>query len=85
MSLNERLRDYFTKRPGQWIDGRELARIAGSYGWRTRVSDLRTIYGMSIENKQHRVLRADGSSWKVSEYRYVPASKPVAQALPLGA
>jgi hypothetical protein len=41
LSLTERLAAYFRARPGCWIDGRELSTIAGSYAWRTRLSELR--------------------------------------------
>ncbi len=70
-TLVERLEAYFRKRAGWWIDGRELARVAGVYGWRTRVSDLRR-RGMNIENRQRRGEAADGRRYSVSEYRFAP-------------
>jgi hypothetical protein len=55
-----------------WIDGRELGQVAGSYAWRTRVSELRRPpFVMTIENRQRRVHRADSSHVVVSEYRFV--------------
>jgi hypothetical protein len=54
-SLTDKLQACFLARPNTWIDGRELATIAGSYGWRTRVSNLRK-RGFVVENRQ-RTLR----------------------------
>ena len=56
-------------RPGEWIDGLEIARYAGSYGWRTRLCECRTQLGLAVENRQRKVGRRT-----VSEYRYVPSS-----------
>lgn len=67
-SRNEQLAAFFRARPNQWIDGRRLE-FAGSYAWRTRVSNLRKApFGMVIENR----LRATLPGALVSEYRYVP-------------
>ena len=64
-SLCARLAAFLKARPNQWIDGRELATIAGAYGWRTRVSDLRRPpYSLTIENRQRRE-----GQYVVSEYR----------------
>lgn len=77
-SLNDKLAAYFLARPNAWIDGKELATIAGGYGWRTRVSDLRK-RGMTIENRQRTktiaqpYISGELACWKISEYRYVPA------------
>lgn len=62
---------YFVARPGQWIDGRELAKHAGAYGWRTRLSQARHRYGMTIENRVSRIKDGD-RTFVVSEYRFVP-------------
>ncbi len=73
MSLTERLAIYLKARESEWIDGRELATVAGAYGWRSRVADARREFSMTIENRVLRVTRDDGASWfKVSQYRYVP-------------
>ena len=67
-SLCGRLAAFFEKRPGEWQDGRTLSGIAGTYAWRTRVSDLRRPpYNLTIENRQRRQGR-----FVVSEYRMVP-------------
>lgn len=70
VTLCGKLSNLFRSKAGQWIDGRELATVAGAYGWRTRVSDLRRHpYVMTIEN---RVRSIPGQAAKVSEYRFVP-------------
>jgi hypothetical protein len=67
LSLTAQLAAYFKARPGQWIDGRELAAHFGYAGWRTRISNCRQQYGMAIENH----VTVEGR-FKVSRYRYVP-------------
>jgi hypothetical protein len=65
-TLNDRLAAHFKANPLTWIDGKELATIAGGYGWRSRCSDLRK-RGMTVENKQER-----RHGYTRSFYRYVP-------------
>lgn len=67
-TFNDRVAALFSSRPGVWIDGRELAGIAGLYGWRTRVSEVRRFYGLNIINRQRKV-----GAFTVSEYRYLPS------------
>jgi len=75
VTLAGRLAEYFRARPGQWLDGRELARVAGYAAWRTRVSDIRRApFSLNIENRVFRVER-DGRSLTVSQYRYIPAER----------
>ena len=63
---------FFNSRPNTWIDGRELAGIAGAYAWRTRTSELRrSPYSFNIENRQRKVTTTDGSPITISEYRLV--------------
>ena len=69
MSLTDRLEAYFRERPNVWIDGRELATIAGAYAWRSRCADVRR-RGHQIDNRQRRVKKSDGTSYVISEYRY---------------
>jgi hypothetical protein len=72
MSRAERLAAFFRRSPGTWYDGRELGMIAGCYGWRSRVSDLRRPpFNMTIENRQ-RTVGGPTSPFTISEYRYVP-------------
>ena len=72
MSLCDRLEHFLKDRPCVWTDGRQLSTLAGSYAWRTRVSELRTKRGMFIQNRVRSVKTASGSMVRVSEYRYVP-------------
>ena len=71
LTFTERVRDTFLARPGEWIDGLELERIGGRYAWRSRVSDARRYYGLTIENRLQRVT-VDGQTFVRSLYRYVP-------------
>jgi hypothetical protein len=69
----------FAANPNEWIDGLVIARIAGSYAWRTRISDLRQApYRMRIDNRQERHEIRDGAIRVTSYYRYVPDDPPVA-------
>ena len=72
MSLTLDLAAYLKARPWQWIDGRDLGRIAGSYAWRTRLSECRTSLGMTIANYQRRGVSAEGRRFTLSYYRYEP-------------
>ena len=85
MTLTDRLAQFFRERPSQWIDGRQLGTIAGAYAWRSRCSDLRLQWGMTIENRVRLVKNEQGQTFKISEYRFVPLSEPVPQGLPLEA
>jgi hypothetical protein len=70
-----RLAEFFRANPGRWIDSRDLGMIAGFNAWRTRGSDLRDApYHMTIDNRQRRAQRDDGSNFIVSEYRYRPST-----------
>ena len=40
-SYTDAVIDRLTARPGEPVDGLELARIAGAYAWRSRVSEAR--------------------------------------------
>ena len=72
-SLVERLAAYFRERPSRWIDGAELASIAGRYAWRTRASDLRRPpFNMRILNRQRHLRTDDGRTITISEYRFDP-------------
>ena len=63
---------YFRARPGVWVRATELERVGGRQAWRTRVSDARRQFGLTIENRCRRVREADGTVWTLSEYRLVP-------------
>jgi hypothetical protein len=76
-----RLADYFRERPGCWIDGRELGPIAGTYAWRTRISDLRRApFYMQVDNRM-RTIKTDAGTITVSEYRFVPPAAAQAMSL----
>jgi hypothetical protein len=75
-SLTAQLAAFFQARPGVWVDGRAIADIAGSYAWRTRVSDLRHApFFMQVENRQRRRGR-----FVVSEYRFAPRHEGTIEA-----
>ena len=59
-SYTDRLIELFTGQPGEWFDGLGLARVAGAYAWRSRVSDAR------------RRLRASGQGDIINEQRRGP-------------
>lgn len=68
LSLADKLAAYFKSRPGQWIDGKQLATVAGGYAWRSRCADIRKApYSMQIDNRQFK-----RNGYKVSEYKFVP-------------
>ena len=71
MTLNDKLEAFFRECPNVWIDGMALAKVAGSYAWRSRCADLRK-RGMVIENRQQRHTDAEGRTWVVSWYMFVP-------------
>jgi hypothetical protein len=62
----QRLIEFFTARPFQWIDARVLEQF-GRQAWRTRVSEARLDFGVPIVNR----LRRAGGVVR-SEYAYVP-------------
>ena len=69
---------YFLAHPGEWISADALYRIGGHQAWRTRVSEVRRLDGLTIEN-QVRFVLVDSCGedqtrrgYRVSEYRYVP-------------
>lgn len=70
-SLADRLEAYFKARPGVWLDGHELIRIAGTFGLRSRISDVRA-RGLDIENRLRHETR-DGVTYTVTEYKFTPA------------
>ena len=70
-SFNAILAEYLKARVGQWIDGKELATVAGGYAWRSRVSECRRLYGLQIDNRQERVKLPNGQRFTRSLYRLV--------------
>lgn len=49
-SLADALQALFQSRVGEWISLAELARVGGTGGFRTRISELRLQRGMHIEH-----------------------------------
>lgn len=70
-TLADRVEALFRSRPNEWIDARMFLSIGGSMAWRTRISDVRTQRGMTIENRTRRIKGREGQLWTVSEYRWV--------------
>lgn len=67
MNLTDRVRALFVQQPNEWIDGRQLAKVGGYAGWRTRLSECRRRYAMQIENRV--IYRKD---YRITRYRYTP-------------
>jgi hypothetical protein len=68
MTLLDKLAEFFRARPGLFIDAHELQDVGGRLAWRTRISELRRLKNMRIDN---RLLRWP-SGQKRSQYCYVP-------------
>ena len=60
---------YFLDRPGRWIDANDLSYVGGRCAWRTRISDARKRYGLTITNRWRTVHTHAGSRYRISEYR----------------
>src|SRR5262245_27400703 len=75
-SRSGRLADLFIAKPDIWIDGRDLANVAGAYAWRSRVADIRKPpFNLRIVNRQRRVKTDGGSTFVISEYMNVVFNK----------
>lgn len=62
-SLADALAELFTRHEGEWISLAELARVGGTGGFRTRISELRLKRGMHIEH--------NGKNGAASAHRYL--------------
>jgi hypothetical protein len=74
MTLTDKLERFFLEHPNTWIDGKDLAGTAGTYAWRTRLSEVRKRFklrGWNIENRQTRMRAGDKAIWTRSDYRAV--------------
>lgn len=71
-TLTDAVAALFRSRPHEWIDARELMTVGGNCAWRSRVSNARTQQRMRIDNRWEVMTRPDGSTYRVSYYRYVP-------------
>lgn len=65
----ERVHAYLVACAGTWVDARDLARIGGFAGWRTRVSEARQVARQDGADIVNRCFDRDG--YRVSQYRYV--------------
>jgi hypothetical protein len=65
---------FFRANVGRWVRATELEAVGGRQAWRTRVSEARRVYGLTIENRVRRVREADGRTWTLSEYRFTDGS-----------
>lgn len=73
LTLRNVVAAHFKANPGRWISMQELAELAGTGGWRTRVSECRVQLGMHLVNRTARIKLANGEKITQSHYRYVAA------------
>lgn len=75
MTLTDRLERFFVENSAVFVDGKDLAGVAGTYAWRTRLSEVRQRFkarGGDIVNRQKRVkLRGSSRQYVISEYMAV--------------
>jgi hypothetical protein len=74
MTLTDKLERFFREHPNTWIDGKDLAGTAGTYAWRSRVSDVRKRFqacGGDIINRQKRSRIAPDAYVVRSDYQAV--------------
>jgi hypothetical protein len=74
MTLTDRLERFFREHPNTWIDGKDLAGTAGTYAWRSRVSDVRKRFkaqGGDILNRQKRIYISKDTCVVRSDYQAV--------------
>ena len=72
-----KIRAYFLAHPDEWVTANELARIGGAWAWRTRVSEVRRLDGLTIINRVRTVIDMPKGvdpirAYRISEYCYVP-------------
>jgi hypothetical protein len=77
MNYRERVASFLRQHEGEWIPAIAFEPIAGRQAWRTRLSECRVLLGMDIANRVRLVRRADGSSYKLSEYKYLAKGQGV--------
>ena len=73
MTLADRLERFFVENSDVFVDGKDLAGIAGTYAWRTRLSEVRQRFkqrGGNIKNRQRRV-KVGTRIYTISEYMAV--------------
>ena len=72
-TFTDQIEAFFRAHAGEWIAASRLEVVGGRQAWRTRCSDVRRLRGMEIQNRTRKVRREDGSTYTLSEYRFVPA------------
>ncbi len=77
LSYRQQVANHFKARPRIWINGLEIAKFAGAYAWRSRISDVRRVDGLNIENR----LRSNADGVVVSEYRYNPPAQTLLELM----
>lgn len=50
-TLTAAVAEVFRSRPNQWIRAEVFEKPGGRQGWRTRISNCRTAFGMDIQNR----------------------------------
>ncbi len=64
--LNQRVHDLFMSKPAKWLSVKQLAKVGGFSGWRSRVSQVRTY----LETRDEGTIQWNGDV-KDSRYRYL--------------
>jgi hypothetical protein len=71
MTFRDRVAAFLQQHEGEWLPATAFEPVGGRQAWRTRIAECRTVLGMTIENRCRKVARKDGSSYTLSEYRYL--------------
>lgn len=69
-TFRDRVAEFLRQHEGQWLPATAFEAPGGRQAWRTRIAECRVQLGMNIENRVRLVKRQDGSTVKLSEYRY---------------
>jgi hypothetical protein len=77
MNYRERVASFLRQHEGEWLPAIAFEPIGGRQAWRTRIAECRTQLGMDIANRVRLVRRADGSSYRLSEYKSVAKGQGV--------
>jgi len=74
MTLTDKLERFLLEHPNTWLDGKDIAGLAGTYAWRSRVSDVRKRFrlrGWDIINRQKRIVLSPDQHIVRSDYMAV--------------
>ena len=64
----DRVAHLLMSRKGRWVEVHQIAAVGGFASWRSRISDARRVFGLTIENRLRRV-KVRGRRVVISEYR----------------